>query len=259
MEGPDRISENVYYNEKLGLPYDSADRPITREEIIVACDNTANKKYKTVVQPTDSRVRHSPIWGGIDWGTGADIKSESGKKKHASYTVLSLMRVLPNGKKWPFFFKKYRGAQADPNFIRDDIITIHHHFGVTQWGVDWGFGWMMNNILFRDLPKKVIQFQYVPMQKKKRKWDPDGFKFQLNRSMVMSEFFTAIKRGEWQFPPWNEFEWVAQDILSIFNDYSSNPATRNQLFYSHSLEQPDDFAHSLILANEAYAIVNAKP
>lgn len=259
MEGPNKVADNVFYNEKLGVPYDSSDKPITREEIIKACDNTVEKKWRCTDSKDDPRIKGGAIFGGIDWGTGDGIKSESGKKKHSSYTVLTLSMMNSKGRFWTFYFKKYTGAQSDPNFIKDDVLRIHHHFGVTMWGVDWGFGWGMNNQLMRDLPAKVIQFQYVPNQKLKRKWDAAGYKFQLARSMVMSEFFNGIRRGEYQFPPWNEFEWISNDILCIFNDYSTNPATRNQLYYNHPYDQPDDFTHSIIMSRAVHDIFTNRP
>jgi len=259
MEGPNKIAENVYYNEKLGQPFDSSDKPITKEELIVACDRTPNKRWRTIGDDDAAKVRHYKIVGGVDWGTGGKLKTDSGKKKHASFTALTLAATNGEGRFWPFYFKKYVKAQADPNFIRDDIIRLHNLFGVALWGVDWGFGWGINNQLFRDLPKRVMQFQYVPNQREKRRWDSDGYKFQLSRTMVMSEFFNDIKRGAWQFPSWEEFEWISNDILCIFKDFSSNPAAKNQLYYNHPLDRPDDFCHSLIYARTANDILLGRP
>ena len=62
------------------------------------------------------------------------------------------------------------------------------------------------------------------------KWDPIGFKYQLQRHLILSEMFYALKHKHIVFPPWKEIEPYAKDILAVFVEYVE---FQRQMKYDH--------------------------
>lgn len=234
-----------FYNEVLGLSYDNASKPITRDELIKLCDSTG-KFLSDYPTPEEAAFgRRMMLTAGVDWGEGNDgsEKSPTGKIRNASYTILTLGYYVNQKQFKVMFVKKYIGAQADPEYCIKDIARICAMYDVKLCGVDWGHGWGANNQLVRLLgANKVVQFQYLPKQKQKMKWDPIGFKYQLHRNLLISEFFFQMKEGNMIFPAWKVIEPYAKDILSVFVEYSEY---RREMKYDHKPTDPDDFLHSL--------------
>jgi intein/homing endonuclease len=260
MEGPSAIETSVYMNEKLGLSSDNAEKPITRAELIRCCDNTSEGKYRLIdVEEYPEKIRGAEIFLGVDWGTGTERFTPSGKKKPVSYSIVTLGTMLPTNIFWFFYYKRFKGAEADPDFILEFILKINNYLSIRVGAVDWGFGWGPNNTLMRKMEGKIMPVKYEHNQKKKIVWDRLGYKFQVNRSLVMSEFFYKIKNQKLQFGRWDEFESYGEDFLAIFKDYTVNPLARNSLFYNHSPTQPDDAFHSSLLCEFAYNIYHSNP
>lgn len=240
-----------FYNEVLGLSYDSASKPITRQEMIAACDPS----YRFLSEFPDALelqfANQYMLTAGVDWGEGNDgaEKSPSGKLKNASYTVLTIGAYIDQKTFKVFFAKRYTGSQVDPDFVVRDIVRIMRLFNVRLIGADWGHGWGVNNSLVRMLgADKVMQFQYVPKQKEKKKWDPIGFKFQIQRNLYISEMIYSLKQGEVKFPGWEQTETFAKDILAVYVEYHEY---MREMKYDHKISDPDDFLHSLIYARLA--------
>ena len=53
-----------FYNEVLGLPYDSGVKPITEAQLRACCT------YGNIMEPPDPNKIRGPVFAGIDWGTG---------------------------------------------------------------------------------------------------------------------------------------------------------------------------------------------
>lgn len=235
-----------FYNEVLGISYDSASKPVTRDELLNCCD----PEHKLIpLMPTSHDVekyRHMVLTGGIDWGEGNDGSeiSPSGKKRTASYTVFTIGYYV-NPKQFKYvFMKRYTGKEVDPDFIVRDVAGLCKLFNVRLVGVDWGHGWGVNNHLVRLMgPDKVVQFQYLPKQKQKVKWDPIGFKYQLMRNLIISEYFYAIKQKGLIYPRWSEFQGFAKDVLAV---YVEREEYRREIKYDHRQSDPDDTLHSMI-------------
>ena len=131
----------------------------------------------------------------------------------------------------------------DPEFVVNDIVRICRYLGVKRLGVDWGHGWGMNNTLIRRLGVgKVMQFQYVPKQKQRLKWDHLGAKYILLRNLMISELFYDLKSGHVKFPRWQQLEPFAKDILAIYAEYNEY---MREIRYDHRSSDPDDFFHSV--------------
>jgi hypothetical protein len=246
--------ESQFYNEVLGLSYDNAAKPITRADLLMNCDSNHH-----FVSPTNvpDETRRMILFAGVDWGEGNDGtgKDVMGKIRTASYTILTIGGQVGNHFK-VIYIKKYKGKEIDPEYIVQDIVKTCKAFGVRMIGVDWGHGWGVNNRLFRMYgPDRCVQFMYVDSQKEVRKWDPVGYKFQLMRNHVMSEIFFKFKEQEFIFPPFEEWEEFAKDILNISVEYVEY---QRKLRYIHRPSDPDDFFHSLLYCKQVSDIYYGK-
>ena len=233
-----------FYNEVLGLSYDSASKPITRDEVISCCSDYS--LWNPAMLQNAVAANRYQLTAGIDWGEGNDgsEKSPLGKVRSASYTVLTIGGYM-NQKVWKtLMIKRYMGKEIEPDYIVKDIARIVKGLGIKLVGVDWGHGWGVNNHLIRLLgPEMVVQYQHLPKLKQKMKWDHTGKRYHLHRNFMMSELFFDIKQKFVQFPKWSEFEPYAKDILGIFSEYSEY---KREIKYDHKPSDPDDFFHSLL-------------
>lgn len=247
-----------FANEVLGLSYDNASKPITRDQLIACCDPTHNMLKEFPTAEEAAHGRKFTLCAGVDWGEGNDgsEKSPTGKLRAASYTVLTIGTYVNQNQFKVMFVKKYVGAQVDPDFVVRDIARICQLYDVKLVGVDWGHGWGVNNHLVRILgPQKVVQFQYLPKQKERMKWDPIGMKYQLQRNLIISEMFYALRHQHIIFPAWKAIESYAKDILAVFVEYVEY---QRQLKYDHRNSDPDDWLHSLIYSQTAANIYFGK-
>lgn len=246
-----------FYNEVLGLSYDNASKPITRDEIIECCRDYGLWN-PALLNNHIAESKKYQLTAGVDWGEGNDgsEKSAGGKVRSASYTVLTIGAYI-NQKVWrTLFVKRYMGKEVEPDYVVRDIARICNALGVTLCGVDWGHGWGVNNQLVRILgPKRVVQLQHLPKLKAKMKWDVTGSRYHLHRNFMMSELFFDIKQKFVEFPRWSEFEQYAKDILGIYSEYVEY---RREIKYDHSSHNPDDFFHSLLYAKLASDIYLGK-
>lgn len=242
----DNYPTGQFYNEVLGLSFDSANKPITQDELLSCCDPERSFIPYPFTVTDISRLGQQPLAAGVDWGEGNDGagRTPSGKLRVASYTVLTIGYYATPDNFQVVYSKKYTGREVDPNFVITDIAGIVKTLNVRLVGVDWGHGWGMNNMLRRQLgSERVMIFQHLPRQKENMKWDPIGLKFQLKRNFWVSELFVALKSGKIRFPKWREFEPFARDILAVYTEFSEY--TR-EMRYDHRSSDPDDFMHSLI-------------
>lgn len=246
-----------FYNEVLGISYESASKPITQDELIECCGSYSLWDPDNLA-PHVQEAKRFQLTAGVDWGEGVDgsEKSPTGKIRNASYTVLTIGGYV-NQKVWKtLLMKRYQGKNTDPDFIVKDICRIMNQLGVTLAGVDWGHGWGVNNHLVRILgPKRVVQFQYLPKLKQKLKWDAIGSRYHLQRNFLMSEYFFDLKHKFVMFPRWSEFQTFAKDILAIYSEYVEY---RREIKYDHSSATPDDAYHSLLYAKLASDIYLGK-
>jgi len=240
----DNYPAGQFQNEVLGLSYDSASKPITRDEMIACCDADKHFWPQECPPATQLEARKFQLVAGVDWGEGNDGSDRypSGKVRNASYTVLTVGAYITPAVFRIFFMKKYIGRETDPDYVERDIARICGILNVQLCGVDWGHGWGANNQLVRIMgAQRVVQFQYLPKLKEKMKWDQVGFRFHLHRNLMISEFFYALKNGQIRFPCWKEFEPFAKDFLAIYTEYVE---FQRMIKYDHRPSDPDDSFHS---------------
>lgn len=247
-----------FYNEVLGISYDNASKPITRDQLLGCCDPGLSNLSDNPTPQQVSAARKHILSAGIDWGEGNDGSelSPTGKKKNASYTVFTIGYYVDQRRFKYIYMKKFTGKETDPEYIVKFVARMCKLLGVKLVGVDWGHGWGVNNHLVRLLgADTVVQYQYLPKQKDRMKWDPIGFKYQLLRNLIISEFFHSLKHDEIIFPKWADFEYFSKDILAVYTEYVEY--TR-EMKYDHRQSDPDDFLHSAIYCKMAGDLVTGR-
>ena len=220
-------------NEVFGHSYDHGAKPLSREELIAACDSTRPMLPRI---PPELIGRH--FFAGIDWGGGNDKTT-----KKPSYTVLTIGYHCSITQKFKVVFcKRYYGKEAEPDLLIPSIAKTLMDFNAFIIGADWGFGIGLNSHLKRMLPQECI---YVTFRhsiiKKFLAYDEAGETYVTNRTEVMTELFNRIKMNLIEFYKWSEFEDIGKDYLAINSEYSD---TLRQIRYIHN--QPDDAFHSCL-------------
>lgn len=235
-----------FKNECLGISYDSASKPITRTDLIACC--TSLYPFRRMPDPFTRRLE---LFAGVDWGEGTDgsERGNKGRLKTASYTVLCIGTYLAPGKFHVLYYRRFTGGEVAPSVCVPEIINVLRAFGVKCTGVDYGFGWGVNERLEEAFgTQRVIRYQYVGMQRERKKFDDIGMKYQLSRTEVMTDFFEDIKKGNFIWPEWEGVKDYLCDIEHIYAEYSES---QRALKYDHKSSEPDDACHATILCREA--------
>ncbi len=165
-------SPEKFYNEVLGLPFDSGQKPITQAELISCC--------RPGVHPSTPADRFSsPMFAGIDWGVTSDM----------SYTVLTIGEYLPYPDKFRVhYIKKYRESESDLRHQVTDIIRLCKEYDVEVIGADWGVGAVQNvDISSAFGANRVIQFYHTGNQQERIRYNKKRLIYTTNRTLVMAD------------------------------------------------------------------------
>src|SRR4030095_16449631 len=123
----ERYSREKFYNEVLGLSYDSGMRPLTTAQIKAHCNERVSMA-REVLEPYRKAHLGTNVFAGIDWGTGEN-----------SYTVLSLGHYVCS-KFRIFFIHRFTGEDTDPELQLKKIVEILIAFNAKVIGADYGGG-----------------------------------------------------------------------------------------------------------------------
>jgi hypothetical protein len=236
-----------FYNEVLGLSYDSGTRPLTRQDVIDNCDDRIrlDPSYQESVRNFLSGAY--PVYAGIDWGTGEN-----------TYTVLSLGTYMQDGRFTIFYIHRFEGRETEPQIQLEEIEKLIVQYRVQLVGCDYGGGfWPNDNLIHKFGWQRVVKYQYSTPSDKVR-WD-DGLKrFLVHRTEVMSDIFNAIKRRDvFRFPNWDQFQNpYASDCLTNFSEYSEQLRMN---VYKKSPNCTDDAFHSILLCFIVSMIRHPRP
>jgi hypothetical protein len=223
-----------FWNEVLGLSYDSGTRPLTRQDIIDNCQPGFFMNNETLHKIRYQLGGAGMVWAGIDWGAGTEH----------SYTVLTLGTYI-NDRFTIFYTHRFDGQEMEPPIqmaLIDEILTYWNVAGV---GVDYGGGFHPNDTLTRKWgTNKIRKYQYSSPSQKVRFEDTMN-RFVVHRTEVMTDLFAAIKRRDvFRFPDFAQFERPhGEDFLNIFSEYNEN--TR-MIEYQKSPDKTDDSFHSFL-------------
>lgn len=241
-----RYSRDKFYNEVLGISYDSGLRPLTSGQVKECCNPNITMHPDTVERLRRELLGKKHVFAGIDWGTGEN-----------SYTVMCL-GYYEDMKFRIFWIHRFTGEDVDPQLQIAKIVQILRAFNVRYIGSDYGGGFDRNNVLVREFgPVRLQKFQYQARVKKKVFQNPQLQRWLVHRTEVMSDIFAAIKRKQIEFPRWEEFrEPYAQDMLNIFSEYNE---TLRMIQYQHRPDRPDDAFHSILYCFLASMVAHPRP
>lgn len=240
-----RYERAQFYNEVLGLSYDSGTRPLTQTQLQACCDDSID-----MTEVLENALRcDGGVFVGIDWGTA----------ENESYTVLVLGGYI-DGVFTIFFAHRFTGREVEPPVQLEMIAKILMEANFTIAGTDYGVGYDRNDWLARQFgAERIKKMQHVGRQKTKVKWEQGLARFTLNRTEVLSDLFNAIKRGKnvIRFPKWKQFhEPHGNDFLNIFMEYSEQ---LRMVQYKISPGKSDDTAHAVLYCLLASMIVRPRP
>ena len=242
----ERYPRDKFYNEVLGLSYDSGTRPLKMSHVKDCCVE-ANSMHPDIIQQYLAGKTDNPIFAGIDHGTGEN-----------SYTVVCLGTYVA-GKFRIFYIHRFIGSDLEPQIQIQKVLDLFKAYNVLIIGSDYGGGFYSNDTLVRTFgPHKVAKFQYMARTKKKVEFDVKLRRYKVFRTEVMSDIFNAIKRGNvFEFPRWAEFQQpYAADFCNIFAEYNE---TLRMLQYDHRPDRPDDSFHAVLYCFLASMIKFARP
>ena len=235
-----RYSRQQFYNEVLGLGYDSGDRPLTKGAVRACCE-TGLSMY-----PPVSRLPGNDYFLGVDWGTAEN-----------SFTVMALGHYV-GGRFRVILMKRFEAEEAEPQRVLDYISNIITQYGVAMVGVDYGGGYDRNDTLIRRHGlTKIARYQYVNTNKKVY-FDKALSRFMVNRTAVLMDIINAINRGDnFIFPRWEEFEHpFAQDMINIYSEYRES---RRSIILDRTPGTTDDSLHALTYCFLASMIKYPRP
>lgn len=235
-----------FYNEVLGLGYDSGTRPLTRQDVVENCSEDLVMTQDGLSSIRSKMGGSMDIFAGVDWGTGEN-----------TYTVVSLGTYI-DGRFTIFYIHRFEGQEMEPPVQIDLIEQIIQRWNVRLVGVDYGGGHHPNDALARKFGRKrIVKYQYSQPSQKVR-WDEGLQRFLVHRTEVMSDMFAAIKRRDvLRFPKWEQFEDpFGKDMLNIFSEYNEQ---QRQIQYKKNPDATDDAFHSILLCFLASMLVNPRP
>jgi hypothetical protein len=240
-----RYPRDKFYNEVLGISYDSGMRPLTLGQIKECC-NPSITMHPDVIEKLRKGLAGKTVFAGLDHGTGEN-----------SYSVACLGYYC-NNKFRIFWIHRFTGEDTDPQIQVKKLTQIFRAFNVKIIGSDYGGGFATNNVLLREFGQQRVQrFQYMGRAKKKVYQNPQLQRWLVHRTEVMSDVFAAIKRKQIEFPRFEEFrEPYAQDMLNIYSEYNN---TLRMIQYNHRPDRPDDAFHAILYCFLASMIIFPRP
>jgi hypothetical protein len=241
----DTYPRDKLFNEVFARSYDGGSKPLTKEDVIRACDDT----YENSIEAAYKRVGTAGLFGGVDWGSGGDN----------SYTVFSVGGYTRNDNSFQVLFSiRYDGEKSDPDLQVKEILRLVSMFRIKIVGTDYGFGFSQNSRLTKALgAKRLLQHQYAGRLTAKVKYNAAINRFVVFRTPVMSDIIEAIKRGKIRLPSYASYaKPYAEDLLALNAEYSN---TLRMIQYGKASNATDDTFHSILYALLASYRVHPRP
>lgn len=227
-----------FYNEILALPYDMGTNPLSDTDLRNACGEHKNEL------PITGAAQSGTLVLGVDWGHGDGTLSSAKGFLPTGYTVVTLGRLMSNGKYNILWIKKYEGAESDPRVQVREVAKLAKIHKTNLVAADHGAGFYHNTEL-KDMLGVVplIEFNASGNVREKVKWDPeiDDRKITFHRTRCMSDLILDIKNNNIIFPKWDDFRFFSNDFTTIYVDFSRT----GTMYYNHVL--PDDAFHATMI------------
>ena len=222
-------SKGIFYNETLGLEYDEGVTPVTEGELIGCCDSNF-----TMTDEPDKHARGYHSIMGIDYGPVNSSRSN---------TVIVIVQQRGNTTR-VVYMKKFLGKEADFAYIHRVVPELFKKWRCLSIASDYGMGESANSeIRSRIGYEKLIAFQHLPNQKETVRWNSKMPAYTLNRSQVLDDLFSKIRKQKIVFPRWEDTKQFAEDFLNMQIEYDEE---RNTVKYINI--GPDDAVHATLFA-----------
>ena len=229
-----------FYNEVLGFPYDTADKPLALHDIKNASYTNIHKQEKW-----DERYFMIPVVMGIDWGRN--------NKNHTVVSISSFYNDMPV----LLYMRKFSGAEADPEKTARIILEIYKKFNCTTAFCDNGmyyhYQYEMAKAFGNDFIDKNFNFvQYGGWRKElviKVRGNRDRkLLWIVSRNDLLQLFVQHIKQRKLGFYNFQEFvnENFHNDYLAMGYEVRETKDRGETLFFQNSkdAEAPTDCFHS---------------
>jgi hypothetical protein len=233
-----RYSNAQFFNEVLGLGYDSGEKPINKDTLMAAC--TGGDMDAAV-----GIARKNQTYMGIDWGTGEN-----------SYTVVVVGGYVKSRFRF-FYLKRFEGVAAEPENTMREINALINKYSPRVIGVDFGGGFDRNDQLIRNHGiRRIARYQYV--NTRKIYFDKSLHRFMVNRTEALMAIINALNRGDtFTFPCWEQFRSpFAEDLLAIFTEYNE---ARRTTVVNRTPGTTDDTLHAITYCFLASMIQYPRP
>ena len=226
----DTYPEGAFYQEVLGLPYDTGSLPITEEEVFACCDE------RDFIDPTIPHpgLAARPLFAAIDWAWNS---SDGGQ----AFTIISI-GMFNNNRIEILFVKRFTGmAYHNPEVVLNEIADICNRLNVKAIGTDFGVGHKENLRLVGLVKAKVFEMMYTSSPKIVE-WDNIAKCYKVGRTTSLDLVFNRLKKRLYSFPKQKQISSFAADILNVYVEVDPN---WKRLKYEHAGTGPDDFLHLL--------------
>ena len=228
-------STEKFHNEVLGLPFDSATQPVTRDQVERCCDPA---RRNAIPDPTDTTVPGLVM--GLDWAFLAE--------NSFTFVVIGAWRTFPS-KFDVYYWKIFRGIESDSAYQVDWVVNTVRNNDIQIVAADWGAGHVQNIQLANALGEdRVAQLWHTSRKGlgamgSRAKWDPKGRKWHLARTRVLTDTFESIRRQATVLPRVEESQDLIDHILAVQMEHREET---NTTFYTNI--DPDDGLHALTFA-----------
>ncbi len=231
LDAHKRYPTAQFMNEVMALSFDSGTKPLTRMEVIRACDDAYRMEESQVAELRSS----SELYAGIDWGTGEN-----------AYTVFTVGGYTRGDSAFQILYsRRFDGPLVDPEPQMKEIIRLINLFRIKYVGCDYGMGFWPNKKLTQIYgAKRIHQFQYAARAPSKVIFKPRMMRYICFRTPLMSDIFNAIKDMKIRLPAWDVYQKpYAQDLFAIRSEYSD---TMKMIKYDKPRGLTDDTFHSIL-------------
>jgi len=244
LEAYERYPTAQFMNEVLAVSYDSGTKPITRAELIRACDS----KYTNDLAQVSELAKTHPMYFGIDWGTG-----------QKAYTVLTAWCYCRSDDALQcVYMYRFEAQEADPEVQVEMIERLVSDLHGKYIGADYGMGFYQNKRLTSTFgPQRIHVFQYAARLPMKVAYSSKLHRYLVFRTPLLADIFHALKRGKLRLPDWEAIkEPFGSDVLSIFSEYSE---TMKMIKYDKPKSATDDSFHAMVYGVLASFLDHQRP
>lgn len=243
----ERYPTAQFMNEVLAISYDSASKPISKMELIQACEPRVLNDFEVAKKVA---ANHTTFIG-IDWGSG-----------ERAFTILTAGAYSREDAAFQIFYMlRFTGPLSDPIAQMDEIESIIMQLRPKYVGTDFGFGFYQNKRLLSKFGmQRIFPFEYAPRLGMKLKYVPTLHRTLAFRTPLMSDLFNALKRRKVRLPKWSGEKGIerpyGEDFLNIHAEDSDN---LRMIKYDKPKGKTDDSFHATLYCLLASMLHHKRP